>query len=321
MSNIFDQSNAATAASSSQDPPSIAAAKKLNGSLYICVGPSGCGKTELAMRLSVTMAYFAKKPWYGYDANGDVVIALLGMERFHYFVANALRDLPESFVAGRDADATAARMEKQIGGDGGKIVSEYLRKMPASWTASANRRDALAKHIQRGEFVGKCRSNANLYDGVDNLERLTNDVAKWVRDGVREARAGKLKEPRAVVYVDEAGSVRDADDRFWPRMRMARNAGLTLWSTGHRIMDWHPATRAIRRVALLWKPTDRRYWDFDSVKIDGKKCADHQSSKYTYIIGGNETLYGWDAERERTPAALIVPAQPSVSRAVGLFGA
>lgn len=320
--NVFTQSAALAPASAAAAQPvagPIAEAKKLNGSLYVCVGPSGCGKTEVAMRLSVTMGYFAGKPWYGYDANGDVVVALLGMERLHYHAAVLLRDMPETFVASRDRDAMVSRLERE-GGDVAKLKAEFLRKLPADWAAGRSRNELLRRHTLRAQYVRKCREPSHLYDGVDNLERLTNDVASWVRAGVKEAREGKLKEPRAIVYVDEAGSVRDADDKFWPRMRMARNAGLTLWSTGHRIMDWHPATRAIRRVALLWKPTDRQFWDFDSVKIRGKDCADHQSGQYTYIVGGEPTLHHWNSETEKTPAALIVPAQPSVSRAVGLFG-
>ena len=270
----------------SADSPSVVAAKKLNGCLVACIGPSGCGKTDLAIRLSMAAAYFNSVPWYAYDANGDVRTTLAGVIEFH--------------------KQELARLEKLL---------PTLRDPQELEDA----RKGIMANTNRLAFAVRSNRADRIFEGVDQLPTLLAQIQGWVQQGLADSKAGKLRKPRAVVFIDEAGSVRDADDKFWPRMRMGRNAGVTFYATGHRTTDWHPAALAVIRVAVLWKPVDRKRWELGIVSVEGSRCTEARSDKIRYVVGDNPTLIEWDrAKNPQYPPALIVPAQPTESRVAGI---
>lgn len=283
--NVFAVKSAGEPEATSADSPLIAAAKSLNGCLNAFIGPSGCGKTDLAIRLSIAAAYFNQVPWFAYDANGDVRTTLAGIREFH---AKELTEL-ERLDATNDPKERDRRAKSMI----------------------ANKR--------RLDFAERCNRADRIFEGVDQLPTLLSQIQGWVAQGMRDSKAGMLRKPRAIIFIDEAGSVRDSDEHFWPRMRMGRNAGLTFYATGHRTTDWHPAALAVIRIAVLWKPVDRKKWDLGIVSVDGSKCTEARSNKIRYIVGDNPTLIEWDRDKNPGyPAALIVPAQPTKSRVAGI---
>lgn len=282
MANVFEstQRRSAGEPAEKQDSPAVAAAKAMNGSLIACIGPSGCGKTDLAIRLSLASAYFNQLPWYAFDANGDVRTTLSGVIEYH-----------------------------------AEEIKRALETM-----ASGEKRDRFVMtHRKRLAFAERANSADRIYEGADSLPGLIEKIQGWVRKGIAESKTSSVRKPRCIVFIDEAGSVRDADEKFWPRMRMARNGGLTFYATGHRTTDWHPAALAVIRTAILWKPVDRKKWDLGNVVIDGKLCTEAKSNKIRYIIADNPTVLEWDRDKDpRYPAALIVPAQPTSGRKAGI---
>lgn len=178
--------------------------------------------------------------------------------------------------------------------------------------------DEREKHQKRLAFLARCRDSAHCYGGPSKLPQLMADVERWITDGVKEAHDAQQRKPRCVVFIDEAGAVRDRDELFWPRMRQARNAGLTLYTTGHRVRDWHPAALAIVRVAVLWKNALDNKYDIGGAVVKNAVLAEPKSDKITYIIGGNPSVHVWDRAKDpKYPPRLIVPAQPTSGRSVG----
>jgi hypothetical protein len=167
------------------------------------------------------------------------------------------------------------------------------------------------------EFAEQCKSN--LFRGPATLEKLKASVTSMIADGLRGIASGKPKKPRAVLFIDEAGAVRDFDDEFWSAMRQARNAGLTLYSTGHRLVDYHPSARTNIRVLLLWMPVDAKFYDINGVKIARERCTPIRSERIHYFVGGDPTPMVWDRGRfpNHYPAALITPATPTQGRVLG----
>ena len=175
------------------------------------------------------------------------------------------------------------------------------------------------RHLRKILFLRKC-INVGLYSGPENLSRIQNKVLQMVAEGIVEAKSTKKRKARAIVFIDEAGAVRDADDRFWPSMRQARNAGVTIYTTGHRVKDWHPAARANIRALCLWKPSTEKFYDINGTKVPRDLCAEAKGPKvHVFLPGDLSRPIVWDREAspEVYPPEIIVPAQPTVARDAG----
>lgn len=250
----------------------IEAAKKLNGSIIVGLGPSGCGKTDTMIPLSLAAAFLNGIPWYGYDANGDVMRTFQGAYLFHQ----------------------------------------------RAWREAATR-EARERSGERLAFLDRCL-RTGFFRGAKNLGKLQANVIRWVQEGIAESERRPNATVRAILCIDEAGSVRDEDDTFWPSMRMARNAGLTIYTTGHRLKDWHPAARQNLRVGILWKPLADKFVEFNGNRIHRNACGEHKSDRVHYFVGDDPTPRVWDRARypELYPPELVVPAQPTRGRERGI---
>lgn len=171
-------------------------------------------------------------------------------------------------------------------------------------------------HMKRLRFM---REQCSFYSGPSKLPKLLSSMKATIERGIKEAERGVVAKPKMIVFVDEAGAVRDEDEGFWPYMRQARNAGVTLYTTGHRVKDWHPAALAVIRTAILWKPVIDDKYEINGMKIKRAQCTEPKSDRLLYIIGSDPKMYVWDRSKSQDtyPPALIVPAQPTVGRAAG----
>lgn len=167
-------------------------------------------------------------------------------------------------------------------------------------------------------YTRKARSEG-LFRGPDGLDKMIATVIGWIEKGMEKLEADdpKAYAPKGVLYIDEAGAVRQRDEKFWPTMRMARNAGLTLFSSGHRIKDWHPAALAVIRSVLLWQHPLYDPYDINGITIPRAKCAEAKSNVIKYIVGSDPRVFSWDKSKPGYPAALLVPAQPTKPRFAG----
>jgi hypothetical protein len=246
-------------------------ARGLPGSIIVGLGPGGCGKTFTVLRVSLAAANLNGVDWFGYDANGDVMKTLEGIERFHQ--------------------------------------SEY--EAATNGTQRAN-------HWNKLRFVQRCKRN--LWRGPTKLGALQATVKRWVESGLTETSSGEeAAKPRAALYIDEAGSVRDFDEDFWPAMRQARNARIGIFTTGHRLVDWHPSARANIRLLLLWKPADGRGYDVNGTKIKRELCADSGSPVVHYFVSGEDKPRIWDRDKhpDKYPVELITLPIPTVAKKIG----
>jgi hypothetical protein len=162
-------------------------------------------------------------------------------------------------------------------------------------------------------------SEKGIFFGPDALPKLIDSIMGWVDTGMGKLDADDPRSymPRAVLFLDEAGAIRQKDEKFWPTMRMARNAGLTLFSTGHRLKDWHPAALAVIRAALLWQHPIYDPYDINGLHIPRSVCAKPKSDILKYIVGSDPHVYTWTRAKPGYPAELLIPAQPTRPREAG----
>ena len=176
-----------------------------------------------------------------------------------------------------------------------------------------------SRHFAKLAFLDKC-IRTGFYSGPSQLPRVMAKLRDMVAQGHVDAKSGKSKKVRAIVFVDEAGAVRDANEEFWPAMRQARNAGVTIYTTGHRLKDWHPAARANIRVAVVWRPKSaEKFVDVNGLKIPREACAEPKGDVVKFWIGDDPVAQCWNRAREpeRYPPELVIPAQPTVARVAG----
>lgn len=326
--------------------PRILAARKLPGSINLCIGPGNCGKTDFAMRMSLLSAALHNVQWYGYDSGGDASKHFDSIVSYYQLViemARAAVRLRRTDSATDEADARAAYETFAL------VTGTYShRNLPRSlrdaWLNPAGD-DAQATPPAWAELRGKFRAvwldprgqdagarnrlrfisarRQAIFDGPSTLPRLIRTMVGWIDDSRERARMKQpLVRPRAVVFIDEAGAVRGEDELFWEAMRQARNAGVTLWTAGHRFTDLRPAALAVSRNKILWRPTDRSYVEVaKGVRIPAEKLTAHQSDVIKYVVGDEYTnIRTWDREKDyaRYPAELITPAWPTVGRMEGI---
>lgn len=172
-----------------------------------------------------------------------------------------------------------------------------------------------SEHRARLDYLqNQCR----FFRGPANLPKLLEGVKKLIDDGIKEAARGRLAKPKVIIFIDEAGAVRDEDEEFWKFMRQGRNAGATLYTTGHRVKDLHPAALAVTRTVMFWKPTSENHYEINGMKILRKDCSEGKSSVLKYIVGSNPTIRIWDRSKTSGyPPELIIPSQPTLGRDSG----
>lgn len=327
--------------------PRLLAARRLPGSINLCIGPGNCGKTDFAMRMSLMSACLHGIDWYGYDSGGDAVKHFDSIVYYYRIVieqarrAVRLRARPirtDDEVDARRAYATFvqptgmnsfASIERELLRVWLDPTGENPQALPKRWEELKPKERAVwldpvgqdATARRRLQFIASRRHS--IYDGPKTLPSLIRQMTKWIdesRELAREKRG--LVAPRCVVFIDEAGAVRAEDELFWENMRQARNAGVTLWTAGHRLTDLRPAALAVARCKVLWKPTDRSYVEVaKGTRIRRELLTDHQSDLIRYVVGDNiEQVRTWDREKywDRYPEELIVPAWPTVGRVEGI---
>lgn len=253
-------------------------ARKQDGSINMGLGGPGCGKTHWMIRLSLACAYYG-------GADGKPL---------PWFAYDANGDvhkhLNDGVIPGeREAMETA------------------LRKRDRATVEAKERR---LKFLHR---VAK----PNLFRGPEKLESLLSSIESWIDEGIKKGDHGKLTGPRCVIFMDEAGAIRDKDERFWPKMRMARNAGITIFTTGHRIKDWHPAALACVRTTVLWQHNLFDEYEINGLKIPRSICGVPKGDVLKFIVGAKLPPLAWDTRKGGYPPELITPAYPTVARPAG----
>lgn len=277
--------------------PRVESAKRLPGSINLCLGPGNCGKTDFAERMSLMAAYSFGVPWYTFDSNGDVIKHFYKMaEGYHkdYSTAKARYDQAERLAQGNPR------------------ASDVARQIRVDATRDMNQARAYLGHLE------KCRKN--FYSGEKQLDALLAKVRAWITEARERSEANNpILYPRAILFFDEAGAIRQADDSFWNEMRQARNAALTIWTATHRYEDLNPVARGpILRNAILWE-NDGTPWKIKGRTIKSELCSPHQGTVFKYLSGGSGKLQTWDKAKTkgRFPAELIVPAWPTIGRTAG----
>ena len=199
-------------------------------------------------------------------------------------------------------------------GDVKRTFMGVYRHHQQAWR-TANSHEARDAHGRKLAFLDRCL-RFGFFSGAKKLPSLQANVLRWVQEGIVESERNPNASVRAILCIDEAGSVRDEDDTFWPSMRMARNAGLTIYTTGHRLKDWHPAARANLRVGIIWKPLAEKFVEFNGNRIPRVSCGEHKSDRIHYFVGEDPAARVWDRAKYPSlyPPELVVPAQPTKAR-------
>lgn len=194
------------------------------------------------------------------------------------------------------------------------IITYHQQQYRAARDAATASRH-LHKLLKLRQFVDR-----GFYSGPAKLPGLMRKMKQLVAEGQQQAKEGRNKVVKAILFIDEAGAVRDEDDTFWPTMRQARNAGVTIYTTGHRLKDWHPSARANIRACMLWKPKSEKYHDINGMRIPREVCAESKGDVVHYFIGDDPTPRLWNRKLypESYPVELVVPAQPTVARIAGI---
>lgn len=199
-----------------------------------------------------------------------------------------------------------------------KVHFNGIMKFHQQQYDSAQNAATADKHMKKLLFLNKCLSSG-FYSGPSKLPMLQQKLRDMVAEGHKDAARGVDKKAKAIVFIDEAGAVRDEDDTFWPAMRQARNSGVTIYTTGHRVKDWHPAARTNIRIAVLWKPRTEKFIEINGHRIPREVCGEPKHHIIKFVIGDDPIPYVWDRSKnpEGYPVELIVPAQPTVARVAG----
>lgn len=252
-------------------------ARKLDGSINVGLGGPGSGKTHWMTRLSVAAAYFG-------GPDGKPV---------PWYGYDANGDVQKHLI--------------------GMVRGEILKLEDAKARRDRQEVEKLERRI--AYLTRVCMRN--LYRGHQTLPQLLARVDKLIDDGVHRGDDNPITGPQAILYIDEAGAVRDKDENFWPQMRQARNAGLTVYSSGHRVVDWHPAALACIRAVILWQHNLYKFYEINGMKIPREKCGVPKDKLLKFVTGADPTIQSWDTSKPGYPPELITPAYPTVATPMG----
>jgi len=321
-------------------------AKKQAGSINFGLGPAGCGKTHTLLRISLQGAYYYRIPWFGYDSNGDVMRHLRtihGAYKREYERQKRLRSassdaqfeqLRAQFEAedakSYDPPLSVQELRARRAESFGFTPAQYEVELGKQRIIPLNQKhhfceELLKKAYQRLAFLAKCMDSDHLFSGPARLPGLLAHVRDSIREGIGEASRlsdDELKKigPRYRLFIDEAGAVRHEDEDFWKEMRQARNARVTIDTTGHRTKDLHPAALANMRTACLWRPTAFNAYELGAIKVPASQCAEPKSGMVHFVVCDHPKVKVFRVSESLYPSyppELIVPAQPTIGTASG----